>query len=77
MTDDLDRLLRTDLLDVPPDFAEQVMAQVEYLPAPALPDASEARRVKWQWLALVGGSLVAVAQVISFMFGIWSATNAG
>jgi hypothetical protein len=76
MDKDLDALLGAPLLDVPDDFTQRVMQQVQYLPQPQLP-----RRRGWQEklqaLALIAGGILGATQLAVFMFGIWAASSAG
>ena len=75
MIDALDQALRDDLLTPPEDFAERLIA--------ALPGRRVAARdPRWresffEWLALAGAVLAGMAQLIPFLFGIWTFANAG
>ncbi|MDD5392067.1 MAG: hypothetical protein PHE17_03505 [Thiothrix sp.] len=72
--DALDQLLRTDLLQVPNNFTTEVMQQVNSLPFPA----KTAKPLEWlQWLALIGGVLVGIEQLVAFMLGVWALNAAG
>jgi hypothetical protein len=77
MSDGLDALLRSDLLCPPTDFAQRVMQQLPPQPQP------QPRRNRWQrlrWLAtatgLIGGGLLGLSQLASFVFGLWIAASA-
>ena len=74
MDEDLDKLLESGLLEAPQDFPERVMQRVDSLPLP------ESRSRLWEMLerfALIGGGILAIAQLAGFMFGIWAAVAAG
>ena len=76
MNDDLDALLREDFLKPPTDFAERVMKS---LPVQIHPESKPvfARRLR-SLVARVGvasaaalGAAVGLAQLASFVFGLW------
>jgi hypothetical protein len=72
--DPLERLLQAEPLDVPQGFSERVMQRITYLPLPA----QGSQPLEWlQWLALSGGALAGIGQVLSFVFGIWMVSAAG
>ena len=74
MDKDWDRLLESGLLEAPGDFPQRVMRRIDSLPLPAKQSRS------WemlQWLALIGGGFLGIAQLAGFMFGIWAAVAAG
>ena len=71
---DLDRLMGAPLLLPPADFAERVMRRIVPLPQPERPSML---RTSIQWLALAGAGLPAAFQLLSFLFGMWTATTAG
>jgi hypothetical protein len=83
---DVDTLLQDGLLHVPADFTAQVMAHVHVQAHAARQVTLAAPQRRWpkrwnmrQWLqcfALLGGSLAGVAQVLVFIFGIWSTMSA-
>jgi len=75
----IDQLLAAGLLDVPKDFAQTIMARIDALPLPAMPERRSAKRwQEWsQWLALVGGVILGAAQLGGFIFGIWAASTVG
>ena len=77
MNDAIDKALRNDLLTPPDGFADQVMALL-----PARPIPARAHRAVWsesviEWLALTGAVLAGMAQLIPFLFGIWTFASAG
>jgi hypothetical protein len=79
MNDDLDVLLRDDLLHPPADFTRTVMQRVTALPLPG--DAPAYRR--WRLLrraaaaaGLIGGGLLGLSQLAAYVFGLWLATTA-
>ncbi|WP_290872285.1 hypothetical protein [Aquabacterium sp.] len=71
--DDIDRLLGSDLLDVPADFVRRVMCEVHAQPARAsrfrVPHA-----LRWLGAALAAG--LGVSQVLAFIFGLWTTSVA-
>jgi hypothetical protein len=72
--DPLEQLLQIDPLKVPHDFSTRVMQRITYLPLPSLSRPS----LEWlQWLALTGGALTGLGQVLGFAFGIWMVSAAG
>ena len=82
-----DTLLQAGLLEVPDDFTECVMRAVEHMPLPtlssltvALAPPSDRQSLYWisrlQWLALLGGTVAGVLQVMGFILSIWTATTA-
>jgi hypothetical protein len=74
MDEDLDELLGSDLLTVPEDFADRVMQRVGQSP---LPTRRSQAKTRLQWLALIGGTIVGIAQLAAFVFGVWAAVAAG
>jgi len=76
MFDNLDEILRDDLVTPADDFSNRVMLRIATLPAPSFPTRASHASEKMQWAALIGASLVGVIQLITFMFGIWTATAA-
>jgi hypothetical protein len=79
LNDDLDRKLVSDLLEVPADFEQKVMARLQYCPLPEMAEArvKPNRKVWLEWLALAGGAALGAMQLGGFIFGIWVATSAG
>ena len=78
MSNDLDTLLRDDLLRPPADFARRVMEQLP-LQTPPRPQRKRWRWRQLRWLAavsgLVGGGLLGLSQLLSFVFGLWIAAS--
>jgi len=72
MNNDLEQLLRSDLLSVPDDFSDRVMRNIQYLP---LPTKRPGWREHLQWLAMGGAMIFGVMEVFAFMFGIWTAAS--
>lgn len=81
MNDDLDELLRSDLLQLPAQFTRRVMQQLQALPR----NTSERRfqpglRSQLRWLAtvtgLAGAGLLGLSQLAAFVFGLWLASSA-
>lgn len=73
MNKDLDNLLTSGLLQVPDDFTERVMREINRLPQPA---PRQAWRDRLQSLAMIGAVTVGIIELFSFIFGIWTATDA-
>ena len=75
MTDDLDALLRGDLLRPPTDFVQRVMQR---LPPQTQPRLKRWSRLRWFATAtgLAGGGLLGLSQLASFVFGLWIAASA-
>lgn len=67
--DPLDRLMYEAAPELPSNFVHRVMSS---LPAPASPWL---RRLSA--LALAGGGLLGLTQVLAYLFGVWVATAAG
>jgi len=76
MVEDFDELLKGGLLAPPEDFTHRVMERIAELPLPGLPAQPSGREKRMQWIALAGAGLVGAAQLVIFMFGIWTATAA-
>jgi hypothetical protein len=80
MDRNLDQFLASDLLEVPEDFAQSVMTRVHELPLPLVanhPPAADRSREWMQWLALIAGAILGMAQLSGFIFGIWAASTVG
>lgn len=78
MSSELDRLLASDLLDVPDDFTARVMQNLPSQQPVALKNPIPHPRWRaWRWAAYWSGGALGFIQLISFMFGIWTATAAG
>ena len=76
--DQLDSVLRQDLLQPPPQFTWQVMQHIHELPLPFASPLPKRQRWEWlQWLALLGGALFSMEQLASYAFGIWLVTSIG
>lgn len=71
---DLDEWLHEPLLTPPPDFTSTVMRRIRQEPA-------RVPRAGWrdiaQWIALLVGGMFGLAELGTFAFGMWAATNAG
>jgi predicted lipid-binding transport protein (Tim44 family) len=85
MNDELDALMQDDLLQAPADFTQRVMQRIQPRPQPASSAATPAKAApqRWRrlrWLAtatgLVGGGLLGLSQLASFVFGLWLASTA-
>jgi hypothetical protein len=77
--DDIDALLRDDLLQPPADFAERVMRRLPLQPVArqVFPRVDVWRRMRWlaARAGLVGGGvlgfLLGLDQLAAFVFGLW------
>ncbi len=85
MNDDLEILLRTDLLRPPNDFTQRVMQRIQprQYATTRTSIGLEERTRRWnrlRWLAaamgLAGGGLLGLSQLASFVFGLWLASAA-
>ena len=89
MNKDLETLLRDDFLHPPPHFSQRVMQRIERLQlhssptdgpalAAARPQPSWLNRLRWlaTGAGLVGGGLLGLSQLGSFVFGLWIASSA-
>lgn len=81
MDDDLDQLLRRELLLAPADFTERVMQGIKPLPLPIAPQPPGRRNrlVLRRWavrVVMTATGLLGLSQVLSFVFGVWLATTA-
>jgi hypothetical protein len=87
MNDDLDALLRDDLLRPPTDFTQRVMqrigqqTQAQSTPLAASPAGLRATRwTRLRWLltatGLAASGLLGLSQLASFVFGWWLVTAA-
>ena len=74
-----DELLAQGFLKPPEDFTAQVMRAVQPLPLPIqntdqpMPDTW---RTLAKWLAVLGGAALGAAELVAFMFGLWTASTA-
>jgi len=73
MNERLDDLLNGEWLTPPEDFVQQIMERVEGLPMPHKPLPAPTRL---EWAAVIGGSLAGLAQLVAYIFGIWTAVVA-
>ena len=80
----LDSLLRDGLVQAPDDFSDQLVHRISQenksYKATQTDKPVEPPTVTtslWQWLALGTASFAGTAQMIGFIFGIWTATQAG
>ena len=84
MSDRIEKELRAGLYDVSPGFATRVMATVDMRPLPerkvqqatsrGLPARGSAA---FEWLALAGAFVAGMSQLLPFLFGVWTVSNAG
>jgi|GEM_PF-1517292 len=83
MDDDLDTLLKQDLLQSPADFSYRVMQGIKPLPMPferyqpqlAIQPTNALHKIAMR-LGMIGAGLLGLSQVASFVFGVWLATSA-
>ncbi|MFM2340425.1 MAG: hypothetical protein RLZZ592_78 [Pseudomonadota bacterium] len=81
-SDPLDRWLLDAAPELPADFTARVLAALPERP-PALQQAADAAALppsRWprlRALALAAGGLLGLAQVLAFLLGVWSGTQAG
>jgi hypothetical protein len=73
MSKRLEEMLEDGLLEPPDDFALRVMQRIEIADIPRRPSPAPTRL---EWAAVIGGSLAGIAQLMAFMFGIWTAVAA-
>lgn len=71
--DRLDRWLLDAAPPLPADFTARVLAALPERPPALLPT----RWPRLRALALAAGGLFGLAQVLAFLLGVWSATQAG
>lgn len=69
--DALDALVQQSALQPPPGFTQRVMHNLPLRPGPL------ERWSRWRWLltatGLAGGATLGLAQLLSFVFGVWLA----
>jgi hypothetical protein len=79
MNDDLDALLKDDLLQPPAHFQQTVMQRIAGLPqhsgAPSNPRWHRLRRTAAA-AGLIGGALLGLSQLAAFVFGLWLSATA-
>ena len=78
----LDRWLLDAAPDLPADFTARVLAALPERPPALRAPADTAALPPTRWprlraLALAAGGLLGLAQVLAFLLGVWSATQAG
>ena len=82
MNNDLDALMQTDCLDPPDDFTQRVMQRIQLrrYAAQSTSIVAAERTGRWsrlRWLSaatgLVGGGLLGLSQLASFVFCLWLA----
>jgi hypothetical protein len=69
-------LLETDLVHAPVDFSQRISAKIQHNASTESADqhieaAAHNSYSWWQWLAMVGGSVLGMTQVARFIFGYW------
>ncbi|MFZ2451362.1 MAG: hypothetical protein WAW36_12665 [Methylovulum miyakonense] len=73
MNNDWDNLLQSGLVSVPDAFTGRVMREIDRLPRPT---PRQTWKIRLQWLAILGTAAMGMAELFSFIFGIWAATTA-
>jgi hypothetical protein len=73
----IDKELRAGLLSPPDDFAARVLAALQTHPAPVAARRALRARTFIEWLALAGAVIAGLAQLLPFLFGVWTVSNAG
>jgi len=85
MKNDLDTLLRDDLLQAPPDFTERLMQRIQQLPQRTSLSATPAQAHAAFWsnlrriaamTGLIGAGALGLGQIAGFVFGLWLAGSA-
>ncbi len=83
IVDQLDSMLRLDLVQVPPEFQARVVARIRQegrvVPHPR-PWGHRIRRLPhslWHWLALATGVALGFSELAGLVFGLWAAVAAG
>lgn len=80
MKNDLDTLLQMDLIEPPVDFTQQVMQRVQVLAQPGVGYCQPIQKTSSVWIhvrriatlaGLVGGGVVGMSQMVSFVFSMW------
>ena len=84
--DELDALLgEVDFLEVPQQFTNKVMQGIDELPQSAATtstssdgsNSSQSQSEWWQWVALIGGGIPALLQILAFIFSAWNVASLG
>ena len=71
---DLDVLLdELDFLEVPQQFTDNVMQQIDESTQSVIKPKTE----WWQWFALIGGGIPAFLQILAFIFSAWNVASLG
>ena len=82
-----------DFLEVPQQFTNKVMQGIDELPQSAAAsstldtvttdtsshssNASQPKSEWWQWVALIGGGIPALLQILAFIFSAWNVASLG
>jgi len=77
MYDNLDELLKTELLTPPDGFEARVMQRIAALPSPWAAAKPPKAPDLVEWLAVAGAVAAGMSQLVAFVFGIWAVTSAG
>ena len=92
--DELDASLgEVDFLEVPQQFTNKVMQEIDELPQSATAQSTlgtattstssdvsistEPQSEWWQWVALIGGGIPAFLQILAFIFSAWNVASLG
>lgn len=74
--DAIDEALRAGALAPPEDFVERVMVEVATRPIPRPQQDRMRRQDLFEWLAVAGAVAAGTAQLVGFLFSVWSFTAA-
>ena len=82
-----------DFLDIPQQFTNKVMQGIDELPQSAATqstldtattsassdgsNSSQPQSEWWQWVALIGGGIPALLQILAFIFSAWNVASLG
>lgn len=77
MSDQIDRELKAGLYEPPQDFATRVMADIDLRPLPQRQSPLDRTSDFVEWVALAGALIAGISQLLPFLFGVWTVSNAG
>lgn len=77
MSDRIDKELKAGLYEPPQDFAARVMADIDLCPLPQRQSPIARTSVLVEWVALAGALIAGMSQLLPFLFGVWTVSNAG
>jgi len=88
--DELEALLdETEFVEVPQQFTNKVMQEIDELPDAVMAEDASSNYIDtllgaqspksewWQWVALVGGGIPALLQILAFIFSAWNVASLG